>query len=218
MKKAGVAVVLCTLFVIVLGCAPQTNTQKGAIIGTLGGAAVGAAAGQAIGKDTRGTLIGAAIGAAVGGAVGAGIGMMMDRQEKAMRDALANSDDATVTRDGNLLGVTFVGDVAFDTNSATVKSSFYPEIERVAGVLKQYPDTVIRIEGHTDNVGAEAYNMDLSLRRANAVKSLLMQRGVADHRMEVVGFGPTVPVASNNTEAGRKQNRRVEIKIAPLQG
>ena len=140
---------------------------------------------------------------------------MMDNQERDMRDALATSEAASVSREGNLLAVTFKGDVTFDTNSAVVRPGLYSEIDRVAGVLTQYPDTLIRVDGHTDSVGADAYNMDLSIRRANAVKDLLVQRGIAPYRIEVMGFGKTMPVATNDTEAGRQMNRRVEIKIAP---
>ena len=85
----------------------------------------------------------------------------------------------------------------------------------MAGILNQYPNTFVRVEGHTDSRGSNEYNMELSIRRANAVKNLLLQRGVADSRIEVVGFGETMPVATNDTEAGRQKNRRVEIKIAP---
>ena len=132
-----------------------------------------------------------------------------------MRDALATSEAAAVSREGNLLAVTFKGDVTFDTNSTEVRPGLYSEINRVAGVLNQYPDTFIRVEGHTDSKGSDEYNMNLSKRRADAVKTLLVQRGVADSRIEVVGFGETMPVATNDTEAGRQINRRVEIKIAP---
>lgn len=198
------------------GCAaPQTKTQQGGLYGAAGGAVAGAVIGQVIGRDTQGTLIGTAIGAAVGGVGGAAVGRMMDNQEKDMRDVLADSDAAAVSREGDLLAVTFKGDVTFDTNSAVVRPGLYSEINRVADVLKQYPETVIRAEGHTDSVGAEEYNMDLSFRRANAVYALLTQRGIADNRIEVVGYGESTPVATNNTEAGRQMNRRVELKIAP---
>jgi outer membrane protein OmpA-like peptidoglycan-associated protein len=151
----------------------------------------------------------------MGGAGGYGVGRMMDNQEKEMRDALARSEAAAVTREGNLLSVTFKGDVTFNTNSTEVRPELYTEINRVAGVLNQYPDTLIRVEGHTDSKGSDEYNMDLSRRRAQTVKTLLVLRGVAESRIEVVGFGKTMPVASNDTEAGRQINRRVEIRIAP---
>jgi outer membrane protein OmpA-like peptidoglycan-associated protein len=215
MKKKGLAVFLCMLLA---GCATmenQSKTTKGAVYGAAGGAAAGAVVGQVIGRDTKGTLIGAAIGAAVGGLGGAAVGKMMDNQEQDMRGALATSDAAAVSRDGNLLAVTFKGDVTFDTNSAAVRPGLYSEIDRVAGVLTKYPDTLIRVEGHTDSVGSETYNMDLSKRRAGAVRDLLSSRGVAVTRIEVIGYGETMPVATNDTEAGRTKNRRVEIKIAP---
>lgn len=216
MKTVSVSVFLC--FVLLAGCAApetQTKTQKGAIYGAAGGAAAGAIVGQVISHDTKGTLIGAAIGAAVGGLGGAGVGKMMDDQERDMRKAVASSEAASVTREGNLLAVTFKGDVTFDTNSTVLRPGLQSEINRVAGVLNQYPSTLVRVEGHTDNKGTDAYNMDLSNRRAMAVKNLLVQRGIADSRIEAVAYGETLPVATNDTEAGRQRNRRVEIKIAP---
>ncbi len=209
---------MCISLVVsfLIGCAaPQTKTGQGAVYGTAGGAAAGAVLGQVIGRDTKGTLIGAAIGAAIGGLGGAGVGKMMDNQERDMRAALASSEAAAVSREGNLLAVTFKGDVTFDTNSTVVRPGLYSEVDRVAHVMNQYPNTLIRVEGHTDSRGSNEYNMDLSNRRANAVRNLLVQRGIAGSRIEVVGFGETMPVASNNTEAGRQKNRRVDIKIAP---
>lgn len=216
MKNVSVLVFLC--LVLIAGCAApetQTKTQKGAIYGAAGGAAAGAIVGQVISHDTKGTLIGAAIGAAVGGLGGAGVGKMMDDQERDMRKAVASSEAASVSREGNLLAVTFKGDVTFDTNSTVLRPGLQSEINRVAGVLNQYPSTLVRVEGHTDSKGTDAYNMDLSNRRAMAVKNLLVQRGIADSRIEAVGYGETLPVATNDTEAGRQRNRRVEIKIAP---
>jgi outer membrane protein OmpA-like peptidoglycan-associated protein len=140
---------------------------------------------------------------------------MMDNQERDMREALATSESAAVRREGNLLAVTFKGDVSFDTNSTVVRPGFYPEIDRVASVLTRYPETLIRVEGHTDSVGTEQYNLDLSYRRANSVRDLLVQRGVNISRIQPVGFGETRPIATNATEAGRQLNRRVEIKVAP---
>jgi len=216
MKNVSVSVFLC--LVLLAGCAApetQTKTQKGAIYGAAGGAAAGAIVGQVISHDTKGTLIGAAIGAAVGGLGGAGVGKMMDDQERDMRKAVASSEAASVSREGNLLAVTFKGDVTFDTNSTVLRPGLQSEINRVAGVLSQYPNTLVRVEGHTDSKGTDAYNMDLSNRRAMAVKNLLVQRGIADSRIDAVGYGETLPVATNDTEAGRQRNRRVEIKIAP---
>lgn len=216
MKRLKIACLLIFLFIV--ACAtPQTRTQKGAAYGAAGGAAAGAIIGQVIGGSAESTLWGAAIGAAVGGLGGAGVGKMMDNQEKEMREALAASDAAAVRREGNLLAITFKGDITFDTNSTVVKPGLYNELNRVASVLTQYPETLIRVEGHTDSVGTDEYNMDLSYRRANSVRNLLVQRGVNIRRIQTVGFGESMPVATNATEAGRQLNRRVEIKIAPQQ-
>lgn len=209
---------LCISVFLLTGCAAhetQTKTQKGALFGAAGGAAAGAVVGQVIGHNTKGTLIGSAIGAAVGGLGGAGVGRMMDNQEKEMRDVLASSEAAAVSREGNLLAVTFKGDVTFDTNSTVVRPGLHSELNRVATVMSQYPNTLVRVEGHTDSKGSSEYNLDLSNRRAIAVRNLLMQRGIADSRIDVVGYGKNMPVATNDTEAGRQKNRRVEIKIAP---
>ena len=215
MRNFKIAGLLVLVFVLVACAAPQTKTQKGSAYGAAGGAAAGAIIGQVIGGHTESTLWGAAIGAAVGGLGGAGIGKMMDNQERDMRQALAASEAAAIRREGNLLAVTFKGDVTFDTNSTVVKPGLYTEIDRVAGVLNRYPETLIRVEGHTDSVGSEEYNMDLSFRRSNSVRDLLVQRGVNISRIQTVGFGETIPVATNATEAGRQLNRRVEIKVAP---
>ena len=203
-----------TIFLLA-SCATQNKTQKGALVGAGGGAIAGAIIGQLIGKDTEGTLIGAAIGAAVGGAAGAGVGNMMDNQERDMRQALADSEAAAVRREGNLLAITLRGDVTFDHDSAIVRTGLYSEIERIANVMMQYPDTLIRVEGHTDSTGSEQYNLDLSARRAVAVKNLIVQKGVFASRVETITYGESRPIATNETEAGRQMNRRVEIKIAP---
>jgi outer membrane protein OmpA-like peptidoglycan-associated protein len=217
MNKTCVSVFLCIL--LIAGCAaPQTQskTQQGGMYGAAGGAVAGAVIGQVIGHNTKSTLIGSAIGAAIGGLGGAGIGKMMDNQEKEMRKAMEASEAASVSREGNLLAVTFKGDVTFDTNSTAVRPALHTEINRIADILNQYPNTYVRVDGHTDSQGSKEYNLDLSNRRANAVRTLLIQHGVADNRIESLGFGETMPVATNKTEAGRQKNRRVEIKIAPI--
>ncbi|GAB4387475.1 MAG: OmpA family protein [Thermodesulfovibrionales bacterium] len=200
---------------LLTACAMETKSQKGAVYGAGGGAVAGGIIGQLIGRDTESTLIGAAIGAAVGGAAGAGIGKMMDNQERDLRQSLAASEDASIRRDGDLLAVTLRGDIAFDHDSAQVKPGAYDEIDKIAQAMNQYPRTVARVEGHTDSTGSEDYNIDLSIRRAQAVRNLLVQRGVSSSRIEAVGFGESQPVATNDTEAGRSRNRRVVIKIAP---
>lgn len=214
MKK--ILVVVLAAAVAAVGCAaPQTKTGKGAMYGTAGGAAAGALAGQLIGKDTKGTLIGAALGAAIGGLAGAGVGNYMDKQEADFRQALGGSEAAQVTREGDLLAITLKGDVTFDTNSTVVRPGLYNEIDRIAQVMVQYPETQIVVQGHTDSSGSDEYNQRLSERRAEAVKNLILQRGVDSSRITSMGYGESMPVASNNTPEGRQMNRRVEIRIKP---
>ncbi len=204
--------VMCTI----TACAPPANnTQKGAIYGTLGGAAAGAVVGQAIGHDTKSTVTGAAIGAAIGGLGGAGVGYYMDKQEEALRNAMAASNAASITRTGNVLEVSYKSDLLFDVNSATVHPGAYADLDRLARVLVQYPDTVIYIAGHTDSTGSESYNLTLSQRRAEAVRQLLIQRGVSPSRIIATGYGESMPRAGNDTASGRQMNRRVEIRIEP---
>lgn len=213
MKKTIIISVGLTL--LFSGCVPQTNTQKGGMYGAAGGAAVGAGVGQLAGRDTKATLVGAAIGAAIGGLGGAGYGRMMDNQERDMRQAIGQSEAATIQRQGDLLAISLKGDVTFDTNSSAVRPGLYSEIDRIANVLQNYPDTVVMIEGHTDSRGSDSANMELSQRRAESVKSLFIDRGIVPSRIEVQAFGESKPIATNDTESGRQMNRRVEIKIAP---
>ncbi|SFM96518.1 OmpA family protein [Thermodesulforhabdus norvegica] len=218
MKKllAGLVVLL-----MVSGCAttgyPPSKAQQGALLGTGLGAATGAALGAAIGGSGESALLGAAAGAVVGGIAGGMIGSYMDRQEQELRQALANVEQASIQREQNILAVTFRSDMLFDFDSAVLKPGAYDEIDRVATVLRNYPQTRIRIEGHTDSIGSEQYNQMLSERRAMAVRDALVQRGVDPRRIEVVGYGESKPIATNATEAGRQLNRRVTIVIIPVE-
>lgn len=197
------------------GCATHPNTGKGAAYGTAGGAAAGALLGQIIGGNTKSTLIGAAAGAVIGGAAGAGVGNMMDRQESDMRQALASSNAVALRREGDMLALTFKSDFTFDVNSDVIRPGLSSELDRIAQVLAAYPETRIRVEGHTDNTGKAAYNQSLSEKRAGSVKNALMQRGIDASRISTIGFGASAPVANNNSESGRQQNRRVEVRINP---
>ncbi len=213
MKKTGI--VALALAVTLSGCAIQSNTGKGAAYGTAGGAAAGALLGQIIGQNTQGTLLGAAAGAVIGGLAGTGVGAMMDNQEADMRNALAQSESVAVQREGDLLALTFKSDVTFDVNSDVLLGGVYSELDRVAAVLARYPQTTIIVEGHTDSTGSDAYNQQLSERRANSVARYLAQRGVNASRIKAIGYGEQRPVASNDTAEGRQKNRRVEIRISP---
>jgi outer membrane protein OmpA-like peptidoglycan-associated protein len=211
MKKPLRWVLIGILAISLMGCANATRGQKGAAIGAGVGAAAGAGLGQAIGRNTTGTLIGAGIGAAVGGLAGWQIGEYMDRQEADLQQALANSEAASISRDQDVLTATFKGDVFFDFDSAILKPGAYSEIDRTATVLNRYPQTTILVEGHTDSRGSEAYNQQLSERRAQAVRDALVNRGVDPRRLRVIGYGESRPISSNDA-----MNRRVELRIEPI--
>lgn len=189
-----------------------SKETKGTVIGTTAGAAVGAGLGAALGGSTETTLAGAGIGAVVGGIAGNRMGAYMDRQEQALQQVAAQSEAMSVQRTQNVLTATFKSDVMFDYNSTAIKPGAYAEIDNVANILQQYPQTNIRVAGHTDQAGSETYNQQLSERRAMSVKDALVQRGVADYRIQTVGFGETMPISSNDAI-----NRRVEIRITPIE-
>lgn len=144
-----------------------------------------------------------------------GINRTLDNLERDMRRALSESVAAVVSREGDIITVTFLGDATFDTGSALVKPDLQGEVDRVARVLAQYPSTIIKVEGHTDSKGSKEYNMSLSKKRAESVRALLFRQGVGHRWIEVTGFGETRPIASNDTEAGRQKNRRVDVKVVP---
>ncbi|MBF0229477.1 MAG: OmpA family protein [Desulfamplus sp.] len=211
-SKKIIFVVSAFICLSLISCATTTNqgakTQQGALVG----AGVGAILGQVIGGNTEGTLIGAGIGAALGGLAGNQIGAYMDRQEQALRNVVVESDQTTIVRTENVLTATFQSSMFFDTGSDMLKAGAYPEMDRVAGVLRDYPQTRIRVEGHTDSKGSEVSNQVLSERRARSVANALMQRGVEPSRIEVIGYGESQPISSDDAI-----NRRVNIVIIPIQ-
>lgn len=186
---------------------PNYRAQNGAVAGAVGGALLGAAF-----SDNKGA--GALRGALIGGAIGTAVGAGLDAQAADLRSRLGNPN-ITVTNMGDYLLVNLPDDVTFATDSANVRSSLAAEIRSIAANLVSYPNSNIEVVGHTDNVGAAAYNQDLSERRAYSVSSILIGAGVPSSRVVTYGKGLTQPVASNATESGRAQNRRVEILIRP---
>ncbi len=206
---------------LVSGCATNTtheNTKKGAGIGALTGAIAGAMIGYKNDR-TGGMLSGALVGAAAGGALGAGAGAYMDKQQTEFEQQLASEraqQQIEIERQQNeILKLTMSSEVSFDFNSATIKSSFHSPLNKIAEIMNRYPRTQIVVAGHTDSVGSEQYNLELSLRRANAVADYLISRGVLQSRLGTEGRGELEPIASNETESGRAQNRRVEIYVVP---
>ena len=211
MKKTVSTFVILVFLMTLFSCAGATRQQKGTAGGAAIGAVIGAGLGQAIGGDTEGTLLGAGIGAVLGGVAGNQIAAYMDRQEQALRDAMAESDAVNIQRTQDVLTATFKGDIFFDLDSSTLKPGAYSEIDRVSNVLNNYPQTTIRVDGHTDSTGPEDYNQRLSEKRAKAVKNVLAQRGVDPIRMQAVGYGESQPISSNYA-----MNRRVGIAITPI--
>ncbi len=212
MKKTVIVCLLCIAITwIAAGCAMQTRQQKGTGSGAAIGAGVGAVLGQVIGGDTESTLIGAGIGAVLGGIAGNQIGAYMDRQEAELQQAIANSEAASIKREQDVLTATFKSGVMFDYDSATLKPGGQTEIARVATVLNKYPQTMLRVEGHTDTRGSEEYNQKLSERRADSVKNALIQQGVNAQRITTVGYGESQPISSDDAA-----NRRVNIVITPI--
>jgi outer membrane protein OmpA-like peptidoglycan-associated protein len=210
MKKTIAIIASLLLAISLFSCAGPTQQERGAKTGALIGAADGAILGQVIGGHTESTLLGAAIGTAVGGIAGHQIGAYMDRQEQELKAAIAASEAASIQRTHDVLSATFRSEYLFDFDSSTLKPGAYTEIARVADVLNRYPQTTIRVEGHTDSKGSEAYNQTLSEKRALAVKSALTQRGVDPTRIQTVGFGESQPISSDDA-----MNRRVVIVIIP---
>jgi outer membrane protein OmpA-like peptidoglycan-associated protein len=186
------------------GCA--RNAQRGAVIGGAGGAVVGGVIGAASGSTAKGAIIGAA----VGGAAGAIIGDQMDRRAAELRQDIPG---AKVERVGEGILVTFDTGLLFGLDSAVVRPAAQTNLRNLATNLDKYPDTDLLIVGHTDSTGTESYNLALSRRRAMAVADYLAAQGVARTRLRMDGRGELEPVASNATEDGRQQNRRVEVAI-----
>lgn len=214
LKLVGLAILLsgCTT-IDEEGRADRNNTAAGAIIGAVAGAIIGGQLDDDGNRD-RGVIVGAAAGAAAG----AGIGAIMDRSEREFRAALEEEQrrsevEIERVRD-DLLKLTFDSEVTFDFNSETIKPSFERSLDKVSDVISKY-DSQAEIVGHTDSIGTEAYNQALSERRALSVKIYLLEHGTQMRQLSSSGKGEFEPRATNETEAGRQLNRRVEIFVSP---
>jgi outer membrane protein OmpA-like peptidoglycan-associated protein len=215
MKKVKILTLILGLCVVLSSCSTWNNMSKtgqGAIIGTGGGAALGAIIGGIAGNAGIGT----AIGAAVGAGTGAIIGNRMDKVKKKAEADLKNAQVETV-KDSNGLDavkVTFNSGILFATNKYDLNNNSKMELNNLANIMRQNSDVSIDIQGYTDSTGSDQINNPLSLNRAQSVANYLTQNGVPYSQLKnVQGFGSSNPVASNDTEAGRQQNRRVEVYL-----
>ena len=214
----GIAIA-ATASILFSGCASDgtmTETGKGAAIGTVSGAALGAAIGSFSGNAGRGALIGAVGGALAGGMVGA----YMENQRKDFEKALAPEISAGVIRvqklpnDQLLVGMT--GETSFEVDSDQIKPGFNSTMDKISGIVNKYGKTELKVAGHTDNTGSAQHNQALSERRAGSVQRYLEGDGVAPQRIYAAGYGKNQPIASNDSDAGRRLNRRVDITIVPI--
>ncbi|MBI1199890.1 MAG: OmpA family protein [Phenylobacterium sp.] len=212
--SAALALGACTTTDPYTGERVRSNARTGVLAGAAGGALLGYLTNTSKSEQGRkNALIGAGVGALAGGAVG----LYMDKQQAKMRQDLAGSG-VDVQRQGDNIVLNMPSDVTFAVDQSDVQSRFYPTLDKVADTLVAYPQTTIDVVGHADSTGAADYNQRLSERRAASVADYLISRGVLRDRLYVAGRGETQPIASNATEAGRAQNRRVEIVVRPFTG
>jgi len=204
--SAGTVLTLALVVPFAAGCSGLSQTQKGAVIGAAGGGAVGAVVGNATGSTARGAIIGAA----VGGAAGAIIGRQMEKQAE---ELAADLENAKVEQVGEGVLVTFDSGLLFDFDSDVVKGAAAENLRTLANSLNKYPESELLIVGHTDSRGADSYNQGLSERRAASARAYLASLGVSTSRIRTSGRGEVEPIASNETDAGRALNRRVEVAI-----
>ncbi|WP_435131951.1 OmpA family protein [Formosa sp. A9] len=204
----AIALVFSISFVSCDSLKNANSTQKGAGIGVAGGALIGGLIG--------GNVTGALIGAAVGGAAGGIIGNQMDKQADKIEEALPGAE---VNRVGEGIQVVFddKSGVTFAINKADLTASAKENLDAIAEIFTEFPDTNLLVEGHTDSSGDDAYNMTLSKKRAQSVVDYLEGKGISSDRFTVTAYGETKPRFDNATEEGRVKNRRVEIGISANQ-
>nr|WP_313975039.1 OmpA family protein [uncultured Psychrobacter sp.] len=193
------------------GCTTDPNTGQQRLnktaIGTLAGAAGGATISKATGGDKTGRD------AAIGAALGAGVGYYMERQAKQLEQQMAGTGVTVTPNPNGNIDLVMPGNITFAFDSASLNPSFRPTLDKLAATMNEYNQNTVTIAGHTDSVGNPSYNMNLSRDRANSVRNYLVSRGVASNRINVVAYGQTRPIADNNSDYGRQQNRRVELTV-----
>lgn len=210
-KKVVIALIACTLITSCDAVKNANNTQKGAVIGTTTGAVLGGILGNNVGNKEN-SVLGAVIGGVVGGVAGGVIGKQMDKQAQKIEEEIPGAE---VTRVGEGINVVFDENsgVYFDTNKYNINAKSKATLDKLVGIFKEYPDTNIMVEGHTDSSGNDAYNLTLSKNRANAVTSYLQSQGLSAGRFKTLWHGETLPKYDNSTADGRAKNRRVELGI-----
>lgn len=212
-NKIKISSILLASALLLSSCEAVQNTnseQRGTAIGTAAGAVLGGILGNNLGKG-KNAPVGAVLGGIVGGVAGNVIGRKMDKHAKDIKTTLPGAE---VERVGEGIKVTMKESmVNFGFDSANLTATAKTNLDKLAQVLVSNPDTNINIYGHTDSKGSDTYNLSLSEKRANAVKSYLTSKGVASSRIFAMGRGEAEPVASNDTDAGRAENRRVEFAI-----
>lgn len=219
MLRKGLILIIIAAFAVACATtdgstAPNENkkTKRGAVIGAVAGAIAGAVIGNQSGNNRTGAVIGAAAGAAVGGAVG----RRMDKQAEELKQI--EGIEVEHAPESGEINVRLTSDILFDFNSSSLRSSSRATLDELATNFRQYPDNKIVVEGHTDSVGADSYNQQLSEKRASTVADYLIDRGVSSSNVIVYGYGEMRPKSTNDSAEGRQLNRRVEIRIqAPQQ-
>ena len=206
LRRVCAASAMVALALAIVGCARFNKRQQGAVIG----AGVGSAIGGVVGNQTGSTTRGAIIGAVIGGTAGVIIGNQMDQQAKELKQTIAG---ATIERVGEGIQVTFASGLLYEFDSDQVLSGAAANLRSLASSLSKFPNTDLLIVGYTDAAGTPEYNQGLSQRRASAASAYLVTQGVSAGRLRAAGRGEMEPVATNDTEAGRQLNRRVEIAI-----
>ena len=217
-NRSIIAAASLSALALTSGCVtnPETGnrTISKAAIGGIGGVVGGYLLGDILGgKNDRTAKI---VGAGLGGLAGAGIGIYMDEQEKKLREQTAGTG-IDVTRDGDNLILNMPSNVTFGVDSSAISPTFQTTLSNVADTLSRYEKSYVDVLGHTDSTGSDAYNQSLSERRAESVANFLANSGVQRARLATRGYGESQPIASNSTEEGRAANRRVEIKIVPIE-
>jgi outer membrane protein OmpA-like peptidoglycan-associated protein len=218
MKLAGIGAF--GLAILLVGCetldpytgeSQTSQATKGALIGAAAGAVVGLVSGEDAVDRRQRALIGAGVGALAGGS----IGYYMDQQEARLRAELEGTG-VSVTRIGDNITLNMPGNITFATDSSDLNAAFFDVLGSVTKVLKEFDQTVVEVAGHTDSTGTDAYNQQLSERRAQTVSRYFESRNVSAQRLITVGMGESRPVADNSSAEGRQLNRRVEITMVPV--